>query len=132
MNAWIRDSQTGKSLYAIAMLLALYLRILIPAGYMPTFSAQGIVVELCSGESGKTIIIDLGSKPENEKQKHAADSPCVFAAGLGHTLLTHAAPLYAPPAIYGGTVVGIIARARFAAIRLAAPPPPAQGPPSLF
>jgi len=42
------------------VLLALSLRVLIPTGFMPTVSSQGLVVELCSGMSGKTVTIDLG------------------------------------------------------------------------
>lgn len=74
MNAWVRDSKAGKSLFAIAILLALSLRILIPTGFMPTVSSQGLVVELCSGMSGKTVTIDLGKKLPGEKQQHTADS----------------------------------------------------------
>lgn len=71
---------------------------------MPTVSAQGLVVELCSGVSGKTVTIDLGKKLPSETQKHAADSPCVFAAGLGHGLLTSAELPTIQPFVYGLTI----------------------------
>lgn len=79
MNAWIQKSQAGKSLFAIAMLLALSMRILMPTGFMPTVGSQGLVIELCSGMSGKTVTIDLGKKAPGDKQ-HNANGPCIFAA----------------------------------------------------
>ena len=131
MNAWVRESKAGKSLFAITVLLALSLRILIPTGFMPTVSAQGLVVELCSGVSGKTVTIDLGKKLPSETQKHAADSPCVFAAGLGHGLLTSAKLPTIQPFVYGLTIFVGTAIADLTISRLAAPPPPSQGPPAL-
>jgi hypothetical protein len=64
--------------------------ILIPTGFMPKVSSQGLVVELCSDMSGKTVTIDIGKKLPGEKQQRTADSPCVFAAGLGNGLLASA------------------------------------------
>ena len=131
MNAWVRGSNAGKSLFAITVLLALSLRILIPTGFMPSVSAQSLVVELCSGVSGKTVTIDLGKKLPGETQKHAADSPCVFAAGLSHGLLTSAELPTIQPFAYGLTVFVGTAIADLTISRLAAPPPPSQGPPAL-
>ena len=131
MNAWVRESNAGKSLFAITVLLALSLRILIPTGFMPSVSAQSLVVELCSGVSGKTVTIDLGKKLPGETQKHAADSPCVFAAGLGHGLLTSAELPVILPFVYGMTIFVGTAIADLTISRLAAPPPPSQGPPAL-
>lgn len=131
MNAWVRKSTAGRSLFAIAALLALCLRVLIPMGFMPTVSAQGLVVELCSGVSGKTVTIDLGKKSPGETQKHAADSPCVFAAGLGHGLLASAQLPNVMPFVYGLIIVVGMAIADLTVHRLAAPPPPPQGPPAL-
>jgi hypothetical protein len=131
MNAWVRDSKAGKSLFAIAVLLALSLRILIPTGFMPTINSQGLVVELCSGMSGKTVTIDIGKKLPGEKQQHTADSPCVFAAGLGQGLLASAELPTILPFVYGLTIFVGTAIADLTISRLAAPPPPSQGPPAL-
>lgn len=130
MNAWIRNSQTGKSLFATAMLLALFLRILIPTGFMPTVGAQGIFVELCSGTSGETVAIEVGKKAPADKQ-HIADSPCIFAAGLGQGLLTTAGLPVILPFVHDVTLVVGTAIADLTINRLAAPPPPSQGPPAL-
>ena len=131
MNAWVRDSKAGKSLFAIAVLLALSLRILIPTGFMPTINSQGLVVELCSGMSGKTVTIDIGKKLPGEKKQHTADSPCVFAAGLGQGLLASAELPTILPFVYGLTIFVGTAIADLTISRLAAPPPPSQGPPAL-
>ena len=131
MSAWVRDSKAGKSLFAIAVLLALSLRILIPTGFMPTVGSQGLVVELCSGISGKTITIDLGKKFPGEKQQHTADSPCAFAASLGHGLLSAAELPIILPFVYGLTIFAGTVIADLTVHRLAAPPPPSQGPPAL-
>lgn len=130
MNAWIRKTQAGRSLFAIAMLLVLALRILVPVGYMPTATAQGIVVQLCSGIEGQKIVIDLGKKIPGEKQS-AADSPCVFSAGLGQALLTPTGLQLLLPAIYLHVPAIGAAIADLTVHRLAAPPPPSQGPPAL-
>jgi len=131
MNAWVRESKAGKSLFAIAVLLALSLRILIPTGFMPSVSAQGLVVELCSGVSGKTVTIDLGNKRPGETQQHAAENPCVFAGGLSHGLLASDELPAILPFVYGLTIFIGTAIADLTISRLAAPPPPSQAPPAL-
>lgn len=130
MNAWIRKERAGKSLFAIAALFALSLRILVPAGFMPTASATGMVLALCSQADGKTVTIDLG-EPGPGKKQHAADRPCVFATGLGHGLLTAALPSAILPYVYGVTVFVGTLIADLTVHRLAAPPPPSRGPPAL-
>jgi hypothetical protein len=131
MNAWVRDSKAGKSLFAIAVLLALSLRILIPTGFMPTVTSHGIVVELCSGMSGKTVTIDIGKKSTGNEGQHTAESPCAFAAGLGHGLISAADLPTILPFVYGLTIFVGTAIADLTISRLAAPPPPSQGPPAL-
>lgn len=131
MNAWVRESKAGKSLFAIAVLLTLSLRILIPTGFMPSVSAQGLVVELCSGVSGKTVTIDLGKKRPGETQQHTAENPCVFAGGLSHGLLASDELPAILPFVYGLTIFIGTAIADLTISRLAAPPPPSQAPPAL-
>lgn len=90
MTAWLRHSQEGQSLLALALGLALALRILVPPGFMPVATAQGMVVQLCSGLD---LAVELaGGSPASDKHE-AADRPCVFAAGLDHGAL----PVLPPP-----------------------------------
>ena len=131
MNAWVRDTKSGKSLFAIAVLLALSLRVLIPSGFMPVVGSQGLVVQLCTGMGVETITIDIGKKLPSEKPQHTAESPCVFATGLGHSLLANAELATILPFVYGLTIFVGTPIADLTISRLAAPPPPSQGPHAL-
>ena len=131
MFAWVRESQVGKSLFAVAVLLALGLRIVVPTGFMPTLRANALVVELCSGISGKSIAIDVGKTNPGEKPQQSKDGSCVFAMGLGHGLLASSEQSTILPFVYGLTIFVGQAIADLTISRLAAPPPPSQGPPAL-
>lgn len=130
MNGWIRQSRTGRALLAAAMLLALVLRMAIPTGFMPSVSAHGVAIQICSETGGKTVLLDLGEKAPGDS-RHAADSPCVFASTLGHGLLAAAELLGIQPFVYGMTILVGAAIADLTVHRLAAPPPPSQAPPAL-
>jgi hypothetical protein len=79
----------------------------------------------------ETITIDIGKKLPSEKPQHAAESPCAFATGLGHSLLANAELTTILPFVYGLTIFVGTAIADLTISRLAAPPPPSQGPPAL-
>ena len=113
------------------MALALFLRILIPTGFMPTVGSHGLVVDLCSGMDGKTVAIDLGNNAPVEKPHHAGDGPCVFATGVGHGLLASTELPAVVPFLFGVTIFVGTAIADLTINRLAAPPPPSRGPPAL-
>jgi len=131
MNAWVRDSKAGKSLLAIVFLLALSLRILIPTGFMPVVGSQGLVVQLCTGMGVETITIDIGKKLPSEKPPHTAESSCVFTTSLSSSLLANTELTAILPFVYGLTIFVGKAIADLTISRLAAPPPPSQGPPAL-
>ncbi len=128
MQAWIRDSQTGRALLALALFCGLALRMLVPAGYMPTATPNGVTIILCSSMGQKQVVIDLGQKAP--VKPHAAESPCLFAAGLGgaligvHALIIAVPFAFALPLSFGAAIADLTIH------RLAAPPPPAQGPPA--
>lgn len=128
MTAWLRQSQAGQSLLALALGLALALRIMIPPGFMPAVTPQGMVIQLCSGVDHQ---VDLaGGTPASDKHD-TADGPCVFAAGIDHgalpVLQPTALPFPAPVAALPVTIRPDHTRAP----RLAAPPPPSHAPPAL-
>ncbi|MEN9683527.1 MAG: hypothetical protein RLZZ427_1278 [Pseudomonadota bacterium] len=134
MSAWIRQSQVGRSLLMLAVLLAVLLalatRVLVPTGFMPTAASAGLTVTLCAETGGKSVTIDLG-KPAPAGKPHAAEALCGFAAGLGQGLLGSAAvPVLSAPFSPVPMLLGVTL-ARFTVHRLAAPPPPAQAPPAL-
>jgi hypothetical protein len=98
------------ALAALLLVAALCLKVLVPAGTMPTAHGNGIVVTLCSG-AAMTIHIDTGKdagKHQDGRPASAVDHPCTFAplsaAGLGS----------APPAL----VLAALAFAFVAAILL--------------
>lgn len=128
MIAWLRHSQAGQSLLALVLGLGLALRILIPPGFMPVATAQGMVVQLCSGLD---LAVELpGGAPASDKHD-AADRPCVFAAGLDHGALPVVPPAALPqPAALAALPVAIRPQPPRTA-RLVAPPPPSHAPPAL-
>jgi hypothetical protein len=113
--------------------IALVLRIAIPAGFMPTQTAHGMVVTICDGAGGgKTMVVDLQRSDDDnhhsEDQKPTAR--CAFA-GL------------ASPAIDAAPVVTTALRAMVFGEFTLPPPaafylpvvdfltPPLRGPPAL-
>jgi hypothetical protein len=122
---------------ALALLAcALALRLLIPAGWMPVADAQGLHLVLCSG-SGPLEMPSAhamhGMKGMDHRHHHdhsMPDHPCAFA-GLGVAMAEPFLPLLALPAQVA--TVGLDHAGATVSIGrgLAAPPPPATGPPTL-
>ncbi|MET0545553.1 MAG: DUF2946 family protein, partial [Caulobacterales bacterium] len=125
-----------QALTAIA-LLALCVRALIPGGYMlggQSADGQSVLVTLCSAQGPMQIAIDLDSGAVHQTKddvdhsgKTDAHAPCVFAA-----MAALAAPALGPaPIDLEFAALTIPARAEYVrpGLGLAAPPPPATGPP---
>lgn len=120
------ERQAGlRRAFALALAVLVLVRLLAPVGFMPVRSVDGVAVLLCSGQAA-TIDIP-GEAPAKHK---AADSPCAFA----FLPLLHVPPLVAAFApdmprlsalLFGTAIHDLVVH------RLAAPPPPAQAPPSL-
>lgn len=112
------------------MALTLLMRVVVPAGWMPAV-AGGQLITICSGMGEAKIWLDADGNPVKAPHdgKPATDGPCAFAAGFSALDIPPAAAI-AVPAIYAGLVLP--AREVVAIGRgLAAPPPPAIGPPNL-
>ena len=131
----LRDSLTGRN-RALALWIvacALMLRIFVPAGWMPMTGADGLTrIQLCTGQGMVEAYIDreTGAIHDKDPSKPApkTDQPCSFA-GLAFALDTPALPaIEAPRRI---AAIGAIAHLAPAmpGRGLAAPPPPATGPP---
>ncbi len=112
------------------LLVALWLKLLVPAGWMPgTSLAQPVVI--CTGQGPMPVMMvmnhDREHRPADAPAKHG-DQPCAFTA-LGAAALTSDLPVVAPlppqtidrPA--AAHKVGAPGRG------LAAPPPPSRAPP---
>ena len=60
---------------------ALMLKVLVPAGFMPTVSSGAILVQLCSGQGPQTVMMELlGRSGDHDPADHKqADMPCAFS-----------------------------------------------------
>jgi hypothetical protein len=113
------------------MVLVLAMRVLVPAGFMPMVASHGLTITMCTPKGAVDIIVDVhGKAPASSHQD--ADDHCIFASTLGGAALLAMEPLLAL------TMPPLAALAEGAAIadltphRLAAPPPPAIGPPAFI
>ena len=106
------------------LLAAMFVRSLIPAGYMPAFSSQGTPVVLCTAQGAMVVSLDANGQPV---ETHA-QVECPFAFALGMAAAPTAAGTMQPPA----PAVEAVAAACSPAVA-AAPPSSfcARGPPSL-
>jgi len=117
------------------MLLActLLLRVLVPAGWMPTTGADGLTrLTLCSGMSVQTVWVDRDGKLHKETPAgdHHDPQPCSYA-GLAQSLDGPPPLVLALSAAPAGPVALVARQISAIGHGLAAPPPPATGPPSL-
>jgi hypothetical protein len=129
-------NRMGRRLGAIA-LLALFVRAIVPAGFMlahpDTGSGRYLTLRLCDSHSSPLQIIDLDTGkrvdfaklPGKAGQKHA---PCVCAAAVA---------MAQPEKAVDPVVLRTIHDVDFASVRdlrpgrgIPAPPPPSTGPPS--
>lgn len=122
------QASAGRAIFAALMLLALVMRMAVPTGFMPTASGDGVIVSICTGDGPLTRVIDLGDKKHSKDPQQNSQGFCTFAASLGGGLASEppALPLSLPFALAPmlGTAI-----ADLTVHRLAAPPPPSQGPP---
>jgi hypothetical protein len=92
------------------MLLALAVRMIIPTGWMPSVVAGKATITLCTGAGMVEAWVDADGKihKDSPTKKSANDQP---------------SPQSVPVAVLTGVAIGL---------GLAAPPPPAIGPPTLI
>ncbi len=114
------------------MLLALFVRALVPQGYMPASGDERLFsIRLCSAMSaGQTIDFAVPADRHDGEQGKSADTACAFqSVGLaalgavpGPVLLLHLRHVLAH---------GLAPTSPVRIARPAAPPPPATGPPAI-
>jgi hypothetical protein len=107
---------------------AMFSRVLLPAGWMPTVDTGGVRIALCSGISGEYLTLER----DGQLHKHAPSSqlpsdPCPFGLASGPLLdvlvLAHSSIFAA--------IVPQPALTNLAKIVRRALPPPARAPPEL-
>ena len=124
-----RLGRAGQGRVIALLALALLVRALVPTGWMPVATADGFGIVLCAGQAPVPHAM-AGMHHGSGKQDGPAvpDHPCAFA-GLG--LAADTAP---PPLVLPMRPVAVVAAAVPVLVvavgqGLAAPPPPATGPP---
>ena len=127
----IRASSTFRNIAAALIVLALALRVIIPSGFMPS-SERGFALTICTGMDTQTVWMDKSGKLHKEdpsKGKSVEHQPCAFAGAamaadvLSADFQVAMAPVALAIPVFAKREVSIGAG-------LAAPPPPAIGPPS--
>lgn len=126
LNGRDRTERAG-GLWLVLAMLAVCLRILAPSGYMTT-PDQPFALVICTGEGALNLTSDPSHQDHGAPQSHA---PCAFA-GLG-VATAPPEPLAAPaPVVFALAAEPIALQASLRPGQgLAAPPPPATGPPTL-
>jgi hypothetical protein len=127
----IRASSPFRNLAAALILLALAFRVIIPSGFMPS-SERGFALTICTGMDTQTVWMDKSGKLHKEdpsKGKSVEHQPCAFAgaAMAADVLSADFQVAMAPVAL----AIPVFAKREVSVgSGLAAPPPPAIGPPS--
>lgn len=140
MNGGIaREGMPRAQAWRLALVLcALLIRALLPSGLMVAATPAGaLTVTLCSGRGPVEVLVDdqgrlinpdviassgAGDHGDGDRARH--DAPCAFAGLLAPALPVEALPPVVPPTVAAPRVAttGV-------GTGLAAPPPPATGPP---
>lgn len=129
MTRRIRDSRELRCLLGMLFVLALMIRIAIPTGFMPTAAPTGIVITVCTGMGQVKAFVPV--ERDGDQDRHsAAENPCTFAASLGGDILPPIVASLAPVLPLLANRSASRAIAHLTVHRLAAPPPPAIGPPA--
>lgn len=129
MDHWLRDLRNGRGVALVLLALVLAVRIVLPTGFMPLRAPDGIVITVCTGMGQAKAFLPI-ERDDGSDRPAAAEQPCVFATGLGdlfgmpHPIATISAPAPLPTRLASSAIPDLTVH------RLAAPPPPAQGPPA--
>ena len=109
--------------------LALALRVLVPAGWMPAAEGRGFAITMCSGSGMEPAWVDAEGKVHKQAPAQGGDSHCAFA-GIGAPMLGSDLPPPVIPAAHAEAAPVVSQALASIGQGLAAPPPPATGPPA--
>ncbi|MCZ4342307.1 hypothetical protein O4H52_11865 [Sphingomonadaceae bacterium G21617-S1] len=110
--------------------LALLMRLLVPAGFMPA-RGQGFAITLCTGMGAMPAWVDKHGQIHKGKQApdKQVEHPCAFGAFGAALDLPGGAAGLPLPFVAGRTLLTALGEAVSIGHGLAAPPPPSTGPP---
>lgn len=122
----MRAGRGRRGLIGLA-LLALWLKVVLPPGFMPATDSSALLV-ICTGHGPLTLGADGKAVPAG-----TADRLCAFADHATSPPGPPAAPLLVPPRVVFLAAIASPERPTpRRGRRLAAPPPPAQAPPAIL
>ena len=129
----IRDFPPFRNFAAALIVLALALRIMVPAGFMPS-TERSFALTICTGMDTQTVWMDKSGtlhKEDPSKGKSVEHQPCAFAgAAIAGDFLSSVSQIAMAPLAL--PIPGFVKREVSVGAGLAAPPPPAIGPPSFI
>jgi hypothetical protein len=116
------------------MVLALAVRMIIPTGWMPSMIAGKATITLCTGAGMVEVWVDADGKihKDSPAKKSANDQPCAFAGLSAAADASSYTELSLEPALPPQSVPVAVLTGVAIGLGLAAPPPPAIGPPTLI
>ena len=133
----LRARLTGRN-RALALWIvacALMLRIVVPAGWMPVIGQDGMTrITLCTGQGMVEAFVDRAGTIHHKapgQSEPKTDQPCSFA-GLAFAFTAPAAPAIQPPLQIAAADPASLPGRVSIGHGLAAPPPPATGPPIIL
>ena len=116
------------SLGLVAALLALCLRLMAPAGWMPAASGNGVMFTLCSGSGGAQVMFGKDGKPATPESAAPHAGPCAFS-GMGTPALPDLPPAAALQIFLIFIALGLAATPRLCLPATDWLRPPLRGPP---
>jgi len=126
----LRPSNATGGWWVILLACALALKLLVPAGYMPT--PGQMAVQLCTGQGVQTVLLGADGQPvEPADHRQTKATPCAYT-GLGTPAISAADPLLLAIAIALVMALGTVPRASLPRLRNVAPRPPSQPPPLII
>lgn len=128
----IRTSALLRNIFAILVVMALAVRVLVPSGWMPS-GERAFALTLCAGMESNTVWLTRDGKIHKEdpsKGKAADHAPCAFAGNAAALDTPVELAIIIPPNHGVDRVVHTLLPVAVGR-GLAAPPPPAIGPPVL-
>jgi hypothetical protein len=129
----IRTLSPLRTIAAACILLALAMRVILPAGFMPS-AERGFALTICTGTDTQTVWMDKSGtlhKEDPAKGKSVDHQPCAFAgAAIALDYLSTEDDVATVPV---APAIAVFAKREVSVgAGLAAPPPPAIGPPSFI
>ena len=121
-----------RALATVLLTAVLLGKVLVPGGWMPVQTPRGIELALCSGEAPLHLWLDDAGKVHTGKQpsghQDTAKDPCPYGA-LNAAVHLADGPVLGPPPPTSTPAAPRLAATVSIWRGLAAPPPPATGPP---